>query len=67
MIDGDVETGSVMAGQSVGLVSREQSTADILDELVEQALALIDARGRDTVAYSLASQPRVAGGRDQGR
>jgi enoyl-[acyl-carrier protein] reductase II len=46
VIDGDVEGGSLMAGQSVGLVSREQSTVDILDELVEQALAVIDARRR---------------------
>jgi enoyl-[acyl-carrier protein] reductase II len=37
VIDGDVETGSLMAGQSVGLVAREQPTADILDELVAQA------------------------------
>jgi len=47
VIDGDVEAGSLMAGQSVGLVTREQSTVDILDELVTQALALIDARRRD--------------------
>jgi enoyl-[acyl-carrier protein] reductase II len=46
VIDGDVEGGSLMAGQSVGLVSREQSTVEILDELVEQALAAIDARRR---------------------
>lgn len=44
VIDGDVETGSVMAGQSVGMVTREQSTREILDELVEQALAAILAR-----------------------
>ena len=37
VIDGDVETGSVMAGQSVGMVTREQSVAEILDELVGQA------------------------------
>jgi len=44
VIDGDVENGSLMAGQSVGLVSREQSTADILGELVDQALATIETR-----------------------
>ena len=44
VIDGDVETGSVMAGQSVGLVTREQSTAEILGELVEQAVATLVAR-----------------------
>jgi enoyl-[acyl-carrier protein] reductase II len=44
VIDGDIETGSLMAGQSVGLVTREQSVADILSELVEQALSVIAAR-----------------------
>ena len=44
VIDGDVEGGSLMAGQSVGMVTREQSTADILAELVDQALAVIAAR-----------------------
>lgn len=37
VIDGDVEHGSVMAGQSVGLITREQPAAEILAELVEQA------------------------------
>ena len=37
VIEGDVENGSVMAGQSVGMVSKEQPTADILAELVKQA------------------------------
>jgi enoyl-[acyl-carrier protein] reductase II len=37
VIEGDVETGSMMAGQSVGLVTREQSTAEILRELLGQA------------------------------
>lgn len=46
VIDGDIENGSLMAGQSVGMVSREQPTADILRELVEQAVAAIVARER---------------------
>jgi len=46
VIDGDVETGSVMAGQSVGMVTAEQSTASILDELVGQAVGALVARGR---------------------
>jgi len=37
VIDGDVETGSVMAGQSVGMVTREQPTAEIIAELVSEA------------------------------
>ncbi len=44
VIEGDVETGSVMAGQSVGLVKREQSTKDILDELVAQACEALESR-----------------------
>jgi len=44
VIDGDVEGGSLMAGQSVGLVTREQSTVEILTELVAQAVAAIEAR-----------------------
>jgi len=46
VIEGDVESGSLMAGQSVGMVTREQSTAEIIHELVEQALAALEARER---------------------
>jgi enoyl-[acyl-carrier protein] reductase II len=42
VIEGDVENGSVMAGQSVGLVTREQSVAAIFRELVEQACAVLE-------------------------
>jgi enoyl-[acyl-carrier protein] reductase II len=44
VIEGDVETGSVMAGQSVGMVRSEQSTREILDELVGQAVDALIAR-----------------------
>ena len=44
VIDGDVENGSLMAGQSVGMVTREQSIRDILDELVGQAVAAVASR-----------------------
>jgi enoyl-[acyl-carrier protein] reductase II len=44
VIDGDVENGSVMAGQSVGMVTREQPCADILAELMEQAIAALAQR-----------------------
>ena len=44
VIDGDVDGGSLMAGQSVGMVTREQSTAEIIGEIVDQALAVIAAR-----------------------
>jgi len=46
VIDGDVEGGSVMAGQSVGMVTVEQSTAEILAELVAQAVQVIAGRER---------------------
>jgi enoyl-[acyl-carrier protein] reductase II len=44
VIDGDVENGSVMAGQSVGMVRSEQPTAEIIAELVGQAEAALAAR-----------------------
>lgn len=47
VIDGDVENGSVMAGQSVGMISSEQSVREIIDELVNQAVdALIRQEDR---------------------
>ncbi|MFA7603685.1 MAG: nitronate monooxygenase, partial [Novosphingobium sp.] len=42
VIDGDVEHGSIMAGQSVGMVNREEPVAEIIRTLLaecEQALA----------------------------
>ncbi|HVB68885.1 MAG TPA: nitronate monooxygenase [Acetobacteraceae bacterium] len=45
VIDGDVETGSVMAGQSVGMVDAVQPVATILAELVGQMVAALAARG----------------------
>jgi len=44
VIDGDVEAGSVMAGQSVGMVTAEQPVAEIIAELVEQAGAALNRR-----------------------
>jgi enoyl-[acyl-carrier protein] reductase II len=37
VIDGDIDSGSIMAGQSVGLVTHEQTVQEIIDELIEQA------------------------------
>jgi enoyl-[acyl-carrier protein] reductase II len=45
VIDGDVENGSLMAGQSVGMVKQEQTTQDIINGLVEQAVSLLNTRG----------------------
>jgi len=44
VIEGDVESGSVMAGQSVGMVTAEQPVAEIIRELVDQAVAALIAR-----------------------
>jgi enoyl-[acyl-carrier protein] reductase II len=44
VIDGDIEQGSVMAGQSVGMVAAEQPTSDIIAELIAQAIAALAAR-----------------------
>jgi enoyl-[acyl-carrier protein] reductase II len=44
VIEGDVEHGSLMAGQSVGLVREEQPVAEILAELVAQAEAALERR-----------------------
>jgi enoyl-[acyl-carrier protein] reductase II len=43
-IDGDIENGSLMAGQSVGMVNKEQPTAEIIAELVAQAEAAVLSR-----------------------
>ena len=44
VVDGDVENGSVMAGQSVGMVTKIQPLKEILDELIEQAETYIIRR-----------------------
>ena len=37
VLEGDVEKGSLMAGQSVGMVSKEQPVSEIIDEFILQA------------------------------
>lgn len=44
VIDGDVETGSLMAGQSVGMVTREEPVAAIIAELTGDAERALAAR-----------------------
>lgn len=41
VVEGDVETGSLMAGQSVGMVTREEPVCAIIAELVAQAEAYL--------------------------
>jgi enoyl-[acyl-carrier protein] reductase II len=45
VVDGDVETGSLMAGQSVGMVDRVMPVAEIVAELVAEAEAALNGRG----------------------
>lgn len=44
VIDGDVEHGSLMAGQSVGMVTKEEPLADILGALMAEAAQALEAR-----------------------
>ena len=44
VIEGDVEHGSVMAGQSVGMVTKEEPVADIIATLMTEAAAALEAR-----------------------
>jgi enoyl-[acyl-carrier protein] reductase II len=62
VVDGDVENGSLMAGQSVGMVTREQPTREILDELVAQAVDALIARDRAREQHLREDERRQAGG-----
>ncbi len=44
VIDGDVENGSLMAGQSVGMVTQEEPVADIIASLMAQSEAALERR-----------------------
>jgi enoyl-[acyl-carrier protein] reductase II len=44
VIDGDVENGSLMAGQSVGMVTSEEPVAEIMQQLLDEAEAALGAR-----------------------
>jgi enoyl-[acyl-carrier protein] reductase II len=62
VIEGDVETGSVMAGQSVGMVTAEKPVAAIIQELVDQATGALARRrgftpGPDQGAPPLGNPP----------
>lgn len=42
VIDGDVEYGSLMAGQSVGMVTKESSVQEVINNLITQAVTYIE-------------------------
>jgi enoyl-[acyl-carrier protein] reductase II len=47
VLDGDVETGSVMAGQVAGMLKEIRPVKDILTELYAQGKAVLEATGRE--------------------
>jgi enoyl-[acyl-carrier protein] reductase II len=44
VMDGDVESGSIMAGQSVGMLKEEEPVADIMQQLMAQSEAALARR-----------------------
>jgi len=44
VMDGDVESGSIMAGQSVGMLKEEEPVADIMQQLMAQSEAALTRR-----------------------
>ena len=44
VIDGDVENGSLMAGQSVGMVTQEEPVAEIVAKLMAESEAALARR-----------------------
>jgi enoyl-[acyl-carrier protein] reductase II len=55
VMDGDVQNGSVMAGQSVGMVTEIESCQTIMDTLVSQAVQHWNKLSQNFAAYSQAS------------
>ncbi|HEY1125969.1 MAG TPA: nitronate monooxygenase [Sphingobium sp.] len=45
VIEGDVDGGSLMAGQSVGMVTKEEPVAEIIETLMAEARAALNRRG----------------------
>jgi len=45
VIDGDIENGSLMAGQSVGMVTKEEPVAEIIAQLTQEARDALARRG----------------------
>ena len=46
VIDGDIENGSLMAGQSVSLVKKKQKVEEIFQELISQANEQLNLEGK---------------------
>jgi len=61
VIEGDVERGSLMAGQSVGMVTCLQSTKEIIDELVAEAAFALARREAVTSGEPASAMAPLAG------
>ena len=46
VIDGDVVNGTVMAGQIAGLIKKQQSCKEMIEEIMTEAEALLGNGGR---------------------
>jgi enoyl-[acyl-carrier protein] reductase II len=44
VIDGDIEGGSLMAGQSVGMVTKEEPVSEIIAQLMDEAAVALERR-----------------------
>ncbi|EKN42817.1 enoyl-[acyl-carrier-protein] reductase, partial [Clostridium botulinum CFSAN001627] len=42
VIEGDIDNGSVMAGQIAGLINKEQTCSEIINEIFDEAYTLLD-------------------------
>ena len=45
-MDGDVVNGTLMAGQIAGLIRKEQTCREIIEEMMEEAAGLLGERDR---------------------
>ncbi len=63
-VDGEIETGSLMAGQSVGLVGRIQPLREILQQLVDEADLAVTAAERRLQGKRVPNAPAAVQDRD---
>ncbi len=47
VVDGDVKTGSLMAGQCAGMIKEQMSCAEVLQKTVSEAEALLEGKGKE--------------------
>ena len=44
VVEGDVTNGTVMAGQIAGMISKEQTCSEMIEEMMEQTMKLLGRR-----------------------